>query len=207
MVLYNSELKNELHNFFIELKSKTDTIVLEARTSDDAIERIMRLVSTAVAAEVEGYLVDLYAILVEKTKKEEFFQNPDNLNAFYRLNLRNELNEKYQFNIESIDAYRNGIQSKEVNKLYATLGATAGTLALGGILKFALSSVINIPFAVIVAGALVVACATYLSIPSKNKKEYKLAVDKFLNDLENDILDWFADIEIYFNERVSSLYI
>lgn len=204
--LYKKELEKRLHALFSNLKIKANEIASNARTNIDATERIMRLVSSTISAEVEGYIVDMYACLVERIKKEDFFKNPDNLNAFYRLNLRNELNERYQFNIEDIDAYKKGIEYKEVNKLYVAAGAVAGTLALGGILKFALSSVVGIPFAVVIAGAVVVACSAYFAVPTRNRKEYKKAVEKFLCDLEEDILDWFVDVEVYFDEQVRTLY-
>lgn len=181
-------------------------IASEAKTNTEATERIMRVVSGTISSEAEGYMVDMYACLVEKIKNEEFFQNPENMNAFYRLNLREDLNEKYQFNIESIDAYKRGIEYKEVNQLYVAAGAAAGTLALGEILKFALSSSIGIPFPIIIAGALVAACAAYFAIPTKNRKDYKKAVDKFLHDLKNDILDWFVEVEVYFDRQVRNLY-
>ena len=198
--MYNKELEKQLHDLFAELQKKTMKIASEAKTNTKATERIMRVVSGTISSEAEGYMVDMYACLVEKIKNEEFFQNPENMNAFYRLNLREDLNKKYQFNIESIDAY------KEVNQLYVAAGATAGTLALRGILKFALSRSIGIPFPIIIAGALVAACAAYFAIPTKNRKDYKKAVDKFLHDLENDILDWFVEVEIYFDRQVRNLY-
>lgn len=204
--MYNKELEKQLHQLFEELSEKTNQIASEARTNTEATDRIMRLVSSSISAEAEGYMVDMYACLVEKIKSEEYFNNPENLNAFYRLNLREELNEKYQFNIENIDAYKKGIEYKEINQLYVAAGTAAGTLALGGILKFALSSVIGIPFPIIIAGALVAACAAYFAIPTKNRKEYKKAVDKFMKDLENDILDWFVDVEVYFEQQVRTLY-
>lgn len=204
--MYNKELEKQLHQLFEELSEKAAQIASEARTNTEATDRIMRLVSSSISAEAEGYMVDMYACLVEKIKSEDYFKNPENLNAFYRLNLREELNEKYQFNIENIDAYKKGIEYKEINQLYVAAGAAAGTLALGGILKFALSSVIGIPFPIIIAGALVAACAAYFAIPTKNRKDYKKAVDKFMKDLENDILDWFVDVEVYFDEQVRTLY-
>lgn len=204
--MYNKELEKQVHELFKELKAKANNIASEARTNTDATERIMRLVSSTISAEAEGYMVDMYACLVEKIKSEDFFKNPENLNAFYRLNLRDGLNEKYQFNIEDIDAYKNGIEYKDINQLYAAAGAAAGTLALGGILKFALSKVIGIPFVIVIAGAVVAACAAYFAVPTRNRKEYKKAVDKFLCDLENDILDWFVDVEVYFDEQVRTLY-
>lgn len=204
--MYNKELEKQVHELFKELKTKANNIASEARTNTDATERIMRLVSSTISAEAEGYMVDMYACLVEKIKSEDFFKNPENLNAFYRLNLRDGLNEKYQFNIEDIDAYKNGIEYKDINQLYAAAGAAAGTLALGGILKFALSKVIGIPFVIVIAGAVVAACAAYFAVPTRNRKEYKKAIDKFLCDLENDILDWFVDVEVYFDEQVRTLY-
>ena len=204
--MYNSDIERQIHDLFIELKKKSIKIASEARTNTNATERIMRLVSSTISAEVEGYIVDIYAGLLEKIKQDDYFKNQENLNAFYRLNLRNELNEKFQFNIENIDAYKKGISYKEINQIYVTVGAAAGTLALGGILKFALSSVVGIPFAIIIAGAVVVACASYFAIPTKNRKEYKKSIKKFLDELEEDILDWFVDIEIYCDERVRTLY-
>lgn len=204
--MYNKELEKQLHELFKELRSKTKKIASEARTNAEATERIMRLVSSTISAEAEGYMVDMYACLVEKVKEDNFFKNPEKLNTFYRLNLRDELNEKYQFNIEDIDAYKKGIEYREINQLYAAAGATAGTLAVGGILKFALSSVVGIPFAVVIAGALVAACVAYFTIPTRNRKEYIKAVDSFMKNLENDILDWFVDVEVYFDEQVRTLY-
>ena len=206
MALYNKELEKQVHTLFKDLVAKSEEIIASSRTNTDATERIMRLVSSTVSAEAEGYMIDLYASLVDKIKGEEFFKDPEHLNAFYRLNLRDDLNEKYQFSIDSIDAYKKGIQYKEINTIYASVGAAAGTFAVGGILKFALSSVVNIPFVVVIAGALVAACAAYFAIPTRNKKEYKRAVDSFLSDLENEILDWFVDVEVYFDEKVRTLY-
>lgn len=206
MALYNKELEKQVHSLFKELVGKTEEIIASSRTNTDATERIMRLVSSTVSAEAEGYMIDLYASLVDKIKGEEFFKDPEHLNAFYRLNLRDDLNEKYQFSIDSIDAYKKGIQYKEINNIYASVGAVAGTLAVGGILKYVLSSVVKIPFVVVIAGALVAACAAYFAIPTRNKKEYKRAVDSFLSDLENEILDWFVDVEVYFDEKVRTLY-
>lgn len=204
--MYKKELEKEVHMLFESLKKKVEQIVIEESKNSVATERIMRLVSSAVSAEADGYMVELYAGLVNKVKEEEFFKNPENLNAFYRLNLREDLNQKYQFNIENIDSYKKGIGYKEINKVYASAGVAAGTLAVGGILKYALTGVVGIPFAVIIAGAIAMACTTYFAVSLKNKKEYRKEVNKFLKELENDILDWFVDVEVYFNQRVRSLY-
>ena len=204
--MYNKELEKQVHTLFKELVVKTEGIIESSRTSTDATERIMRLVSSTVSAEAEGYMVDLYADLVDKVKQEEFFRDPEHLNAFYRLNLRDQLNKKYQFSVNSIDEYKNGIQYKEIKSIYATVGAAAGTLAVGELLKLSLSNVVNVPFVLVIAGALVTSCATYFAISTRNKKEYKKAVRRFLSDLEDGIFSWLDEVEVYFDEKVKTLY-
>ncbi|KEI07146.1 hypothetical protein Z957_09455 [Clostridium sp. K25] len=206
MEMYNNELKTEIHTMFQELAVKAKEIAVNSKTAQIATERISEAVSSRVAAESEGYIVDIYTCLVAKIKADEYFQDPNHLNAFYRLNLREKLNDKYHFEVESLDAYKKGIEFKEVNKLYAAAGAAAGTLAVGGILKFAILGLINIPIAVIIAGAVIVGVAAYFSVPEKNKKEYYRAINKFLNDMENEILDWLTEVENYFHSQVRSLY-
>ena len=120
--------------------------------------------------------------------------------------MREKLNDRYHFEVESLDAYKKGIEFKEVNKLYAAAGATAGTLAVGGILKFAISGLIHIPVAIIIAGAVIAGVAAYFSVPEKNKKVYNRAVNKYLNDMENEILEWLTEVENYFDSQVRSLY-
>ena len=206
MVMYNNELKNEVHKMFSELAEKAKEITETSRTTQIATERISDVVASRVSAESEGYIVDMYTCLVAKIKEDEYFKDSEHLNAFYRLNLREELNEKYHFEVESLDAYKKGIEFKEINRLYAVAGAAAGTLAVGGILKFAISGLINIPIAVIIAGAVAAGVAAYIAVPEKNKKEYNRAVSKYLNDMENEILDWLTEVENYFDSQVRTIY-
>lgn len=204
--MYNNELKKEIHVMFQELAVKAKEIADTSRTSQIATERISETVASRISAESEGYIVDMYTCLVAKIKEEEYFKDPEHLNAFYRLNLREELNDRYHFEVESLDAYKKGIEFKEVNKLYIAAGAAAGTLAVGGILKFAISGLIHIPIAVIIAGAVAIGVAAYFSVPQKNKKQYNRVVNKFLNDMENEILDWLTEVEKYFDSQVHTLY-
>src|SRR5699024_624916 len=102
--MYNSELKKEIHIMFQELSVKAKEIVDTSRTSQMATERISEAVASRVTAESEGYIVDMYTCLVAKIKADEYFKDPEHLNAFYRLNLREKLNDRYHFEVESLDA-------------------------------------------------------------------------------------------------------
>lgn len=204
--MYNNELKNEVHAMFSELAEKVKEITETSRTAQMATERISDVVASRVSAESEGYIVDMYTCLVDKIKEDEYFKDSEHLNAFYRLNLREELNEKYHFEVESLDAYKKGIKFKEIKRLYAEAGVAAGTLAVGGILKFAISGLINIPVAVIIAGAVAAGVAAYFAVSERNKKEYNRAVGKYLNDMENEILDWLTEVKNYLDSQVRTIY-
>lgn len=211
--MYNKELQKQVKEMFRGLHDKSEKVISSSSTYSAASERVINMVSSKVSAECEGYLVDMYTSFVEKIKQDDFFRNPEHLNAFYRLDLKEKLNDKYHFEIDSLDAYKKGIDHKEINQLYTAVGTAAGTFAAGGILKFVISRVenLNIPFIIIIAGAAIAAIAAstraaYLYISNKNKREFRRAVGQFLDDLENDILNWFIDIEEFFESQVRILY-
>ena len=204
--MYDNELKKNVRSMFQELETKVNEIIVDSRTTKAATERISEIISSRITTESEGYIVDMYTALSKKIREEEYFKDPKHLNDFYHLNLREQLNEKYHFEITSIEAFRKGIEYKEVNSLYVAAGNAAGTLAVGGILKFAIAGAVYIPLAVIIAGAVVAGIAAYFVTLSKNKKNYAIAVQKYLQDLENEILNWLVEIEEYFNGQVRTLY-
>lgn len=206
IVLYNNELKNEVHKMFSELVEKAKEITETSRTAQIATKRISDMVSLRVSTESKGYIIDMYTCLVSRVKEDQFFKDSEHLNAFYRLNLRDKLNNKYHFDVKSSDTYKKEIEFKEINRLYATAGATSGTLFVGGILNFVISGLINIPIAIIIAGAVAAGVGTYYKVPEKNKKEYNRAVRKYLHDMENEILDWLIEVENYFDSQVRTIY-
>lgn len=210
----NIELKNAVHKMFHELSKKANEIAENCGTGDMAINEISKMVSSKVSAESGGYIVDIYANLVAKIEEDDYFKDPEKLNDFYRLNLREQLNEKYNFDIKLKDVYEKGIKFKDINKLYVAAGSAAGTLAVGGILKFAISETIEtpilgtiwIPISIIIAGAVIVGISSYLICSKKNKQNFHQAINKYLKDMENEILNWLVEIEDYLNRQVRTIY-
>ena len=205
MEMYNKELESDISLLFCELRKEVEEIIDTSNTYKIASEMIVDIISSKIATESKGYVIDLYISLVNDIKNDDYFKNPNHLNDFYRLNLREDLNNKYNFDITSLDTYKKGIEFDEINNLYATAGAAAGTLTVGGILKYTICGIVNIPLIVIIAGAAAVALVVNKAISIKNKNEFKRVVDKFLKDMESDILNWLDDIANYFQDRVSSL--
>ena len=205
MEMYNKELELDINLLFCELRKEVEEIIDTSKTYKVASEMIVDIVASKIVTESKGYVIDLYTSLVNDIKKDYYFKNPNHLNDFYRLNLREDLNNKYNFDITSLDTYKKGIKFDEINNLYTTVGAAAGTLTVGGILKYAISGIVNIPLIVIIAGAAAVALVVNKAISIQNKNGFKCVVNKFLKDMESDILNWLDDIADYFQDRVNSL--
>ena len=202
----NKKIKISICEMFDSLEEKANEITdIYSNDLQLATEKISDLVVTTVSVKARNYIVDIYTYLVDEIKQDAYFKDEGHLNAFYRLNLRKEMNEKYQFNIESMLEGKNKINFEEINRIYAATGATVGSLTLGGILKLVMLETINIPIAVIIAGSVCAGVTTYFKVSDKNEKGYRLAVKKYLDDMEKEVLDWLDEVERYFRSRVASL--
>ena len=202
----SEKIKSEVHDLFAKLKDEAFGFIKTYPNSpNNTAKRISNLVATRLSAKSREYIADIYFYLQSEIEEDEYFKDPSHLNRFYRLNLRDELNEKYRFDVDSSMTYKNKIDFEEINRIYATTGATVGSLTLGGILKLVILETINIPIAVIIAGSVCAGVTTYFKVSDKNEKGYRLAVKKYLDDMEKEVLDWLDEVERYFRSRVASL--
>ena len=135
----------------------------------------------------------------KRTLASKEFEDIERKSKFYETNIKKEILEKYKFQVT------NKIDYKEANKLYTSLGMAAGTMAIGGILKYVLQNNINIPFIVIICGAVMAFGASYFLKPSVNKKNLEKAVDEFLDKTKKEFIAWFDEIEKYYNKRVKDI--
>lgn len=205
-----NKVKNHIKELFEELNTEVTNIVETIPGTDMATQHIMETVSGRVTAAIEGYVFDLYSLLSKETLKEEIFQDAANANRFYELNLKKQIAEAYQFNIQSLKAYSTSLDFKEINRTYATAAAAVGTAATGGILLGILHGLVHIPFAVVIAGAVLAGIGggsvTYMKIvPEKNKEGFQTAVNRFMEDLEQELLNWVDDVVNFYNQKVAEL--
>jgi len=142
----------------------------------------------------------------ENTLSSTVFDDAERKSRFYEANIRREILSKYQFDITTINAFQRGIQYKELHLLYSSLAVVAGTIAVGGVLKYALTTTVNVPIVIIIAGAVAAFCVSYFKIlPNQNKVNFRRAIEDFLSESKKEFIVWFDEIEIYYNERIQRL--
>lgn len=206
----SAQIKEYINELFVELNASVEEIIEATSSSDMATKQIMACVSSGITAASKGYISTLYSVLSKETLKETIFQDDANANKFYDMNLRQKLTDKYQFNIDSLEAYSKGLEYKEINQLYTSAAVAAGSAAVGGMLLGVLSGVVHLPMVVIIAGAVLAGIGgggyTYSKyVPSKNKENYRIAVQSFMRDLEEEMLNWVDAVVEYYHQQVDEL--
>lgn len=204
----SEKVKGYIKEMFLELNEGVTDIVNHSVSPAAAVHTITEVVSSKIAASSEGYMVDLYRELSRKTLSEEVFQNSANANKFYELNMRKRISEAYHFDVQDLKTCDTGIDFKEINRVYASAGVATGSAAVGGILLGALSGLVDLPMVVIIAGAILSGigggAVTYVKIvPEKNKSNLKVAVGKFMRELETELLNWVDAVEGFYHQTVN----
>lgn len=195
--MYNRE--REINEVFSDLKEKLYKLFNLSSNIDIVSKKIIEKTSLELTIESKMLITDMYSEMSKKTLSSKEFETIERKNRFYELDIQNEILEKYKFKVTD------KIDYKEANKLYTSLGMAAGTMAIGGILKYVLQNNINIPFIVIICGAVMAFGASYFLKPSVNKKNLEKAVDEFLDKTKKEFIAWFYEIEEYYNRRVRDI--
>lgn len=195
--MYNRE--KDIDEIFLDLKKESYEVFNLSSNIDIINKKIIDKISLDLTIKSKMLIIDLYSEMSKRTLASKEFEDIERKSKFYETNIKKEIFEKYKFQVT------NKIDYKEANKLYTSLGISAGTMAIGGILKYVLQNNINIPFIVIICGAVMAFGATYFLKPSVNKKNLEKAVDEFLDKTKKEFIAWFDEIEEYYNRRVRDI--
>jgi len=189
--MYNRE--KDIDEIFLDLKKESYEVFNLSSNIDIISKKIIDKISLDLTIKSKMLITNLYSEMSKRTLASEEFEDIERKSKFYETNIKKEIFEKYKFHY------------KEANKLYTSLGMAAGTMAIGGILKYVLQNNINIPFIVIICGAVMAFGATYFLKPSANKKKLEKAVDEFLDKTKKEFIAWFNEIKEYYNRRVRDI--
>ena len=195
--MYN--INKNIDNIFSDLKKESYKLFNLSSNIDSVSKKIADKISLDLTVKSKMLITDLYSEMSKKTLLSKEFEDIERKSKFYETDIKKEILEKYKFKVT------NKIDYKEANKLYTSLGMAAGTMAIGGILKYVLQNNINIPFIVIICGAVMAFGVTYFLKPSVNKKNLEKAVDEFLDKTKKEFIAWFDEIEEYYNRRVRDI--
>ena len=206
--MYSTTIKPKVDVMFNDLRKKVSAIVIESSTSNEAINNVTKLVSSELAARSKSILSDMLFDLSDKLMDTEFFADIAKQNRFAEINLRQEILSKYQFAPSTTVNYREASRTVQALKVGGATFVVGGTIEIGVVLiaGLSLSNLVPIPISILIVASIGAALADYYAIePAKNKKALAQALDNYLVDAKQQFLNWFDEVEKYFNVRVEEI--
>lgn len=206
--MYSTTIKPKVDVMFNDLRKKVSAIVIESSTSNEAINNVTKLVSSELAARSKSILSDMLFDLSDKLIDTEFFADIAKQNRFAEINLRQEILSKYQFAPSTTVNYREASRTVQALKVGGATFVVGGAIEIGVILiaGLSISNLVPIPISILIVASIGAALADYYAIePAKNKKALAQALDNYLVDAKQQFLNWFDEVEKYFNVRVEEI--
>ena len=206
--MYSTTIKPKVDVMFNDLRKKVSAIVIESSTSNEAINNVTKLVSSELAARSKSILSDMLFDLSDKLMDTEFFADIAKQNRFAEINLRQEILSKYQFAPSTTVNYREASRTIQALKVGGATFVVGGAIEIGVVLiaGLSISNLVPIPISILIVASIGAALADYYAIePAKNKKALAQALDNYLVDAKQQFLNWFDEVEKYFNVRVEEI--
>lgn len=206
--MYSSKINSKVDVMFDELQKKISAIVASSSTSREAIDRVTATVSSELTARSKSILSDMLFDLSDDLMKTEFFKDISRQNKFSEINLRQEILNKYKFAPSTTIDYK--VASREIEALAVggTVFVAGGLIEVGTVLikGLSMSSLVPIPISVLLVASIGAALADYLAVsPNRSKKQMVTAIDNYLDQVKTQFLNWFDEVENYFNMRVEEI--
>jgi hypothetical protein len=204
--MYSNNIKFKIDKMFNDLSEEIKQIVDESCTLNDAVNQVSHCVSSEIESRSKTMLSDMLFYLNNSVLDDVFFaDNIARQNDFLSRNFPQEILSKYQFSITAKVDYQEASQALEAAKIGAGGLAIGGACAIGSVLigGLSLSSFVPIPIGILFTAAFGAAMGDYFFIePNRNKKQFFLAIDKYLSEAKKQYINWFNEIENYFYKYV-----
>lgn len=206
--MYSTTINPKVDVMFDDLRKKVSSIVIESSTSNEAINNVTKLVSSELAARSKSILSDMLFDLSDSLMETDFFADIARQNKFSEINLRQEILSKYQFAPSTTVNYREASRTVQALKVGGATFVVGGAIEIGVVLiaGLSISNLVPVPISILIVASIGAALADYYAIePAKNKKALAQALDNYLVDAKQQFLNWFDEVEKYFNVRVEEI--
>lgn len=206
--MYSSKINSKVEVMFDELQKKVSAIVASSSTSREAIDRVTKTVSSELTTRSKSILSDMLFDLSDDLTGTEFFKDISRQNKFSEINLRQEILNKYKFMPSTTVDYKAAMKEIEALAVGGTVLVIGGVIEVGVVLikGLSLSSLAPIPIGILLVASIGAALADYFVVSSSHsKKQMVNAIDNYLVQVKKQFLNWFDEVENYFNMRVEEI--
>lgn len=206
--MYSKKISAKVDTMFEELNKKVEVLVIESSTSSEAIEKVTRIVSSELTTRSKSIMSDMLFDLSDELMETEFFKDISRQNQFSSINLRQEILSKYKFTPSTTVDFKKASRTIESLAIGGSVLAIGGVVEVGTVLVKGLSftSLVPIPIGVLLVASIGATLANYYALsPKRSKTQMINAIDGYLIQAKEQFLNWFDEVEKYFNMRVDEI--
>lgn len=177
-----------------ELSKNSQDILKMRIPTKKKIDQILQITVSKITPESKGLLSSAYKRMSDKTLSEPSFASTSNKAEFYRLNILGDIENKMQFEVPSTIDYK-----KSKDQVYNRV-ASGAVVLVGGAISIALTNVIPVGIACIIAGIM-----AFLLNEMTASKDLKSLVDQYYNTVRTSLLMWIDELEKYYDRKIDEL--
>lgn len=206
--MYSDSIKDKVNTMFDDLKKRVYIIVSDSNTAKEAAQKVTNLASSELATRSKSLLSDMLFDLSDSLMNTDYFNDISKQNKFTEINLRQEILSKYQFSATGTVNYNETSRENRALKVGGITFVIGGVAELGYVLisGLSLSSLIPIPIGTLIAASIGTALTDYYTIePKREKKAMLNALNDYFEQAKKQFIDWFNEVERYFNMRVEEI--
>lgn len=199
--MYSNKIKPKIEKIFNDLRIEADDLVSEMTSANEIVSIVCQRVSSVTASRSKTILSDMLFDLNDSLIQKSFFIDIAQQNKFAELNLRQEILSKYQFAADI------SVDYQEASRMIQPIKVAVGTGAIGVVLIAGLSTgLAAVPIAAVIAAAFSASMIDYLANePNRSKQNISKAIDKYFTEAQEQLLNWFDEVENYFNKRAAEI--
>ena len=187
---YIDKLIRDIHADIIE------TYIGSKKQKKQVIDEVARITVNIFTPESKMMIATIYDMLTKKTLQENIFMDAGNKAAFYEMNIRKELNEKFNFEIPLKIDYEES--ERKINEWIA-----AGIITVTGVvISISIKKAYPIIGAIVIAGIMT---AINKNKENNRKEDLTATINAYLESVKQSLLSWVDSIAEYYDKRVNEL--
>lgn len=184
-----------------DLANDAKEIIAYGMTDKEVIDRIIKVTVNKVTPESKMIMSSVYKMLSRGTLSEEIFQNTENKAAFYQLNILNELNARFVFDVPNKIDYA---ESKTELDEWIKVGSVT-VVFVGGAVSIKFKSLVPLGISLAIVLSAIMGLIVYNKGQGSNKTNIASLISGYLSSVQTSLMAWIESIENYYDERIRVL--
>lgn len=180
-----------------EIRTRAERNMQNNIPNSQIIEQVTSATVNKMSGVSKMMITSIYNMLSEGTLSQDLYQKSANEAAFRSLNILNELNQKFIFDVPAkIDYAESKVQMENL------IAAGAVTVAVG-VVSIAVKSLTPVVISMVIAAIM------YYTIHTRNHEQDGTNVhdliDTYFQNVKASMMQWITAIEKYYDQKVSEL--